>query len=109
MFSTIAVIEQAKALNANFIIAHEPTYYNHEDNKNWVNNHKMQQQKQALLEKYQIAVWRFHDYCHRLQPDAISYGVAKNKTGCRIIKPGTVFLKSRTYHWVNSFCILKPH
>jgi len=93
MFSTIAVIEQAKALNANFIIAHEPTYYNHEDNKNWVNNNKVQQQKQALLEKYQIAVWRFHDYCHRLQPDAISYGVAKKTDWLSYYKAGNSILE----------------
>jgi putative NIF3 family GTP cyclohydrolase 1 type 2 len=92
MFATIPIIEQAKAMNVNFIIAHEPTYYNHEDNKNWVNNNKVQQQKQALLEKYQIAVWRFHDYCHRLKPDAISYGVAKKANWLPYYKPGNTIL-----------------
>jgi putative NIF3 family GTP cyclohydrolase 1 type 2 len=92
MFATIPVIEQARLGNANFIIAHEPTYYNHEDNKNWVSNNKVQQQKQALLEKYQIAVWRFHDYCHRLQPDAISYGVVKKAGWSSYYKPGNTIL-----------------
>src|SRR4051794_35654968 len=29
MFATVEVIKQAAQLNANFIIAHEPTFYNH--------------------------------------------------------------------------------
>ena len=31
MFATIDVINKAAALGANFIIAHEPTFYNHRD------------------------------------------------------------------------------
>lgn len=93
MFATIPVIEQAKALNANFIIAHEPVYYNHEDKKNWVSNNSVQQKKQALLEKYQIAVWRFHDYCHQLKPDAISYGVAKKANWLPYYKAGSTLLE----------------
>ncbi len=93
MFATIPVIEQAKTLNANFIIAHEPTYYNHEDKKNWVNNNSVQQQKQALLEKYQVTVWRFHDYCHQLKPDAISYGVAKKANWLSYYKTGSTVLE----------------
>lgn len=77
MFATIAVIEAAAKLNANFIIAHEPTFYNHLDDKGWVKDNTVVKQKLQLLDKYKIAVWRFHDYCHALQPDAIMYGVAK--------------------------------
>lgn len=77
MFATVAVIEAAAKQNANFIIAHEPTFYNHTDNTSWVKDNAVVQQKQELLAKHHMAVWRFHDYCHDLQPDAISYGVVR--------------------------------
>lgn len=77
MFPTIRVIEEAVKHQANFIIAHEPTFYNHRDDTAWVKNNTVVAAKQALLEKHGIAVWRFHDYCHAMKPDMISYGVAK--------------------------------
>src|ERR1700681_1793879 len=60
MFATVKVIEAAAKLKANFIIAHEPTFYNHLDDINWVENNAIVKQKKELLEKYQITVWRFH-------------------------------------------------
>ena len=92
MFATISVIEQAAKLNANFIIAHEPTFYNHRDDIEWVKNNTVVKQKQQLLEKYGIAVWRFHDYCHALKPDAISYGVAKKAGWLNYFKTGEKML-----------------
>jgi putative NIF3 family GTP cyclohydrolase 1 type 2 len=77
MFPTIAVIEEAARRKANFIMAHEPTFYNHLDKTDWVENNSVVQQKQQLLARHGITIWRFHDYIHRLTPDAISYGVAK--------------------------------
>ncbi len=80
MFATVKVIEEAAALNANFIIAHEPTFYNHTDDINWVENNQVVRQKQELLQKHRITVWRFHDYWHRMKPDGILHGVLL-KTG----------------------------
>lgn len=80
MFPTIDVIEEAARLKANFIIAHEPTFYNHLDKPDWVANNSVVQEKQQLLEKHGITVWRFHDYIHQLKPDAITYGLV-NKAG----------------------------
>jgi len=77
MFATVKVIEAAAKVNANFIIAHEPTYYNHNDDPNWVKNNEVQKRKQALLEEKKIAVWRFHDHWHRYRPDGIRNGVLK--------------------------------
>src|ERR1700753_1554729 len=36
MFATVAVIEKTISLGANFIIAHEPTFYNHLDETDWL-------------------------------------------------------------------------
>jgi putative NIF3 family GTP cyclohydrolase 1 type 2 len=77
MFATVDVIEKAAKQNANFIIAHEPTFYNHTDDKNWVPDNSVVQQKEDLLKKHGIAVWRFHDQWHMHKPDGISYGVLK--------------------------------
>jgi len=77
MFATVKVIEETIRLNANFIIAHEPTFYNHTDDTKWVGNSDVVAQKQALLLKNNITVWRFHDYWHTHQPDGIFYGVVK--------------------------------
>lgn len=93
MFTTLPVIEQAIKLKANFIIAHEPTFYNHEDNKEWVKDNAIVKKKAALLEKNKITVWRFHDYCHALKPDAISYGVAMKAGWLRYYKAEEPILK----------------
>jgi putative NIF3 family GTP cyclohydrolase 1 type 2 len=77
MFATVDVIKQAAVLGANFIIAHEPTYYNHADKTDWVTPNEVLKQKMELLDRNKIAVWRFHDYWHSVRPDGIMYGVIK--------------------------------
>jgi len=75
MFATVTVIKAAIKLKANFIIAHEPSFYNHQDDLNWVENNTVVKEKKELLEKNQITVWRFHDYWHRMKPDGILHGI----------------------------------
>ena len=75
MFATVDVIRQAIKTKANFIIAHEPTFYNHPDKLDWVENNGVAKEKKALLENNQITVWRFHDYWHMMKPDGILQGV----------------------------------
>ncbi|MGV3559560.1 Nif3-like dinuclear metal center hexameric protein [Larkinella arboricola] len=75
MFATTEVIEKAVQLGANFIIVHEPTFYNHADETDWLKNDEVFKKKYGLLEKNGIAVWRFHDYWHSHRPDGIYKGV----------------------------------
>lgn len=75
MFATIEVINKAIAAGANFIIAHEPVFYNHFDNTDWLENDPVYQYKTALLKKHKIAVWRCHDYIHSHKPDGVMTGV----------------------------------
>jgi putative NIF3 family GTP cyclohydrolase 1 type 2 len=75
MFATLEVINKAIALKANFIIAHEPTFYNHLDETKWLEEHDVYQYKKDLINKHNIAVWRFHDYWHANRPDGILMGV----------------------------------
>lgn len=75
MFATTEVIEKAIAAGANFIIVHEPTFYNHLDETEWLSNDPVFQKKHELLEKNNIALWRFHDYWHSHRPDGIQKGM----------------------------------
>jgi putative NIF3 family GTP cyclohydrolase 1 type 2 len=75
MFATDAVIEKAIRLGANFIIAHEPTFYNHTDETDWLGDDTVFRFKKDLLDSHGIVVWRFHDYWHAHRPDGILMGV----------------------------------
>lgn len=75
MFATMDVIQQAATSGANFIIAHEPTFYNHRDETAWLANDQVFQHKSSLLKKHNIVVWRFHDYWHTHRPDGVQMGV----------------------------------
>ncbi len=75
MFATDEVIEKAAKLGANFIIAHEPTFYNHTDDTAWLEKDEVYRYKRDLLKKHSITVWRFHDYIHAHKPDGVMMGV----------------------------------
>ena len=75
MFATDAVIEKTIESGANFIIAHEPTFYNHMDETDWLGDDKVFRFKKELLDSHGIVVWRFHDYWHAHRPDGIFMGV----------------------------------
>lgn len=77
MFATVEVIRKAIAAKANFIIAHEPTFYNHEDKTDWLETDDVYQYKRELLQQHNIAVWRNHDYVHSVNPDGVGTGVLK--------------------------------
>ena len=75
MFATDEVIEKTAKLGANFIIAHEPTFYNHTDDTEWLKEDDVYKYKRDLLDKHKIVVWRFHDYIHAHKPDGVLTGV----------------------------------
>lgn len=88
MFATVDVIKEAARIGANFIIAHEPTFFNHTDDMNWVPGNTVVKQKQELLTGNNITIWRFHDYWHSHKPDGIGYGVLKKAGWLSYYKPG---------------------
>ncbi|PWT70851.1 MAG: hypothetical protein C5B59_19435 [Bacteroidetes bacterium] len=89
MFATTHVIQEAARSQANFIIAHEPTFYNHTDDINWVQNNSVVKRKQDLLSEHDMAVWRFHDYWHSFHPDGIMYGFVKAANWLPYFKAGS--------------------
>lgn len=75
MFATNEIIGKTIGLGANFIIAHEPTFYNHTDETGWLGDDLALRNKQTLLRQHNIVVWRFHDGIHAHKPDGIRMGV----------------------------------
>ncbi len=73
--ATAEVIEQAAALGANLIITHEPTFYNHRDETDWLADKPVYAAKRRLIEGRGLVIWRFHDLLHRLQPDPTVIGM----------------------------------
>lgn len=75
MLATVPVIKYAIEIGANFIIPHEPTFYNHLDDTDWLQDDETFQYKLNLLGENRIAIWRNHDYIHRHQPDGVYSGI----------------------------------
>lgn len=75
--ATAAVIARAAELGANLIIAHEPTFYTHEDATDWLEDDPVYQAKRQLIDEHGIVIWRFHDYWHLNRPDGIMMGLAQ--------------------------------
>lgn len=72
--ATAEVIQKTADLGANFIITHEPTYYNHLDEADWLKDDPVYKFKKNLIESNDITIWRFHDYWHTVRPDGIFQG-----------------------------------
>lgn len=76
---TQAVIEQAAALGANLLIAHENPYYSHRpEHAPHLAGDPVCRSKSELIRQTGLAVYRHHDYCHRLQPDPIMTGLLQS-------------------------------
>jgi putative NIF3 family GTP cyclohydrolase 1 type 2 len=71
------VIKKAIKLGANFIITHEPTFYDHLDDVTKFEDHAVYEAKRRLLDENGIVVWRFHDHWHMHVPDGIGVGVVR--------------------------------
>lgn len=74
-FATLEVVKKAIELQANFIIVHEPVFYNHLDETEWLKNDPVYRYKADLLKQHKIAVWRNHDYIHSHIPDGVKKAV----------------------------------
>lgn len=76
MMATMDVLERAAANHENFVITHEPTFYNHLDvPEGMPQNDPVWTEKRAFIEKHNMVVWRFHDHWHERNPDGILEGM----------------------------------
>jgi putative NIF3 family GTP cyclohydrolase 1 type 2 len=75
MFATMDVLKKAVETKSNLIICHEPVFYNHRDETNQFENDQVFLEKKKYIDDHKLVIWRFHDYIHRIKPDAINYGM----------------------------------
>ncbi|MCM3110909.1 Nif3-like dinuclear metal center hexameric protein [Lederbergia lenta] len=73
--ATNEVIQQSVDLGVNLLITHEGIYYKHHDKKDRLLNDPVTLEKKRLIEKSNIAIFRFHDYLHAYKPDGIMTGL----------------------------------
>jgi putative NIF3 family GTP cyclohydrolase 1 type 2 len=73
--ATMDVLKKAKAKGINFIITHEPTFYNHFDETEQFEGDAVVAEKQKYIKENGLIVWRFHDHIHRTAPDGIYEGI----------------------------------
>ena len=74
---TYPVLEKAVASGKNLIITHEPTFYNHRDDRSSLAADPVLRQKLAYIREHHLVVWRFHDTWHKRQPDGILAGMVE--------------------------------
>ncbi len=77
MMATFDVVRKASGKGLNFVITHEPTFYNHEDKTSDLAGDATYQAKDEFLRANGMAVFRFHDHWHARRPDGIATGMAE--------------------------------
>lgn len=75
--ATFDVLRRAAAAGRNFVITHEPTFYNHTDQTADLEADPVYQAKQRFIKDNSLVVFRFHDHAHALQPDPLVAGSAR--------------------------------
>ena len=78
MMATLDVLQRAAAKGQNLIITHEPTFYNHLDRPEGMDeSDAVWKEKRAFIEKNGLVIWRFHDHWHMRKPDGILAGMVR--------------------------------
>lgn len=77
MMATLDVARRAAAQGLNLIITHEPTFFNHPDRTETLQQDPVYQYKRDFLEKRGLSVFHFHDHWHGRKPDGIATGMAR--------------------------------
>ncbi len=75
MFADMATLKEAVQQKCNFIITHEPVFYNHLDETKAFDNDTVYQEKMEFIDKHDLVIFRFHDHIHRTEPDGIYEGM----------------------------------
>ena len=76
MMATMDVLQNAAGKGLNLVITHEPTFYNHLDKPEGMDeSDPVWAEKRAFIEKHHMVVFRFHDHWHRRKPDGIETGM----------------------------------
>jgi putative NIF3 family GTP cyclohydrolase 1 type 2 len=78
MMATLDVLQRAAAKGQNLVITHEPTFYNHLDRPEGMDeSDPVWKEKREFVEKSGLVIWRFHDHWHLRKPDGILAGMVQ--------------------------------
>ena len=77
MMATLEVLQKAAASGKNMVITHEPTFYSHQDTTDAFEKDPTFQFKRDFIARHDIVVFHFHDHWHRMTPDGIATGMAR--------------------------------
>ncbi len=77
MFADMETLRQAVKKNCNFIITHEPVFYNHTDETSSYHEDPVFIQKMKFIKENNLVIFRFHDHIHKTNPDGISFGMVR--------------------------------
>lgn len=75
--ATLDVLERAADKGVDLVITHEPTFYDHQDETDWLEGDPVVAAKRCCIDENGLVVWRFHDHWHRHEPDGILAGMAR--------------------------------
>jgi putative NIF3 family GTP cyclohydrolase 1 type 2 len=75
--STFDVLRRAAKDGKNFVITHEPTFYNDRDLTTELEADPVYLAKQTFIAEHSLVVWRFHDHAHAMRPDPLIAGSAR--------------------------------
>jgi putative NIF3 family GTP cyclohydrolase 1 type 2 len=90
MMATLEVLQKAAAAGRNLVISHEPTFYSHHDATEALAlaDDPTFKLKRDHIARHDLAVFRFHDHWHRMTPDGIAVGMARELGWERYADPG---------------------
>ena len=95
---TAAVVKEAARLGYNFIICHEPTFFDGWDETDWLEENGVYKAKMALIQETGVTIYRDHDHLHNDQPDGIFTGLVK-KLGWEEYQVGEGFAPASLYEF----------
>ena len=75
MFADVPTLQKAVELGCNFIITHEPVFYNHLDETENLLDNAVFKEKMDYIQKHKLVVFRYHDHIHATKPDGIYQGM----------------------------------
>jgi putative NIF3 family GTP cyclohydrolase 1 type 2 len=75
--ATLDQIQRSHAAGLNFVITHEPTFWNDADTVKDFAGDPIFKFKMDFVARNQMAIWRFHDHIHAHRPDLIRFGLAR--------------------------------
>ncbi len=75
MMATLDVVQRAAAMGRNFIVTHEPTFWEHQDTTTALPGDALVEYKSRFMRDNNVVVFRFHDHWHARRPDGIATGM----------------------------------